>query len=85
MIWLGIIIGFCAGVVFITLLYTPLVDKVEMLKQKGIRDQELIDEAIKAIHAAEYQNLHLRKDLEVMQRFVPREIYAEFFDAPYRK
>jgi uncharacterized membrane-anchored protein YhcB (DUF1043 family) len=84
MVWLGIIIGFVTGVVVITLLYAPLVDKVEMLQQKLLREQQLIDDAIKTLTACEKQNEHLRQDLTVMQRMVPRELYAQFFDGPYR-
>jgi hypothetical protein len=84
MLWLGIIIGFSVGVVFITLLYTPLVDKVNALQDKLLREQQLIDDAIKTLTDCEKQNEHLRQDLTVMQRMVPRELYAQFFDGPYR-
>lgn len=80
MIWIGIITGFSVGVVFITLLYTPLVDKVKLLEQKLIRDKELIDEFVKTLHAYEKQNDLLRTDLELMQRIVPPEVYARFYD-----
>ena len=82
--WIGIIIGFAAGVIVITLCYTPLVDKVKTLEQKMIRDKDLIDEALKTLRAYENQNNYLRVDLEQMQRLVSPEAYAQFFDAPYR-
>jgi uncharacterized membrane-anchored protein YhcB (DUF1043 family) len=84
MIWLGIIIGFAVGVVFTTLLYTPLVDKVNMLEAKLLRDKKLIDEAIAAVAKYERDNARLISDLEVMQRMMPKELYAQFYDAPYR-
>ena len=84
MIWIGIVIGFCIGVVFITLCYTPLVDKVNALQAKLVSDQVLIDEAMKALRALETRNEHLRKDLELVQKWIPREVLAQFFDAPYR-
>jgi hypothetical protein len=82
-IWIGIIIGFTAGVVVATLCYTPLVDKVKMLEQMRICDTELIDDAIKTLRAYERQNAILRTDLDQMQRLLPPEAYARFFDAPY--
>ncbi len=84
MIWLGIIVGFTVGVVFITLCYMPLVDKMQMLEQKLLCDQQLIDDAIKALQVVENENRHLRTDLEVMHRMASREVYKQFFDAPYR-
>jgi hypothetical protein len=84
MIWLGIIIGFCVGVVVITLCYTPLVDKVNALQKKLIADQALIDDAITAVQNLEARNERLRKDLELVQKWIPREVLAQFFDAPYR-
>jgi hypothetical protein len=83
MFWLGIIIGLCAGVVIVTILYAPLLDMVKALEQMKIRDTELIDDAIKTLQAYEKQNALLRSDLEQLQRLVPPEIYARFFDAPY--
>jgi hypothetical protein len=82
-IWIGIIIGFTAGVVVATLCYTPLVDKVKSLEMSMLRNKELMDDAIKTMRAYENQNNHLRIDLEQMQRLMPPEIYARFFDAPY--
>jgi uncharacterized membrane-anchored protein YhcB (DUF1043 family) len=84
MIWLGIIIGFVTGVVFITLCYTPLVDKVQMLEQQLVHNQQLIDDAAKALVAFERENECLKSDIHVMQRMMPPEIYARLFDAPYR-
>lgn len=84
MLWLGIIIGFCVGVVFITLCYTPLVDKVNALQAKLLSDQVLIDDAVKTLRDLETRNAHLQKDLELVQRWIPREVLAQFFDAPYR-
>jgi hypothetical protein len=84
MIWLGIIIGFCVGVVFITLCYVPLVDKVNALQKKLMADQALIDDAITAVQNLEARNERLRKDLELVQKWIPREVLAQFFDAPYR-
>jgi hypothetical protein len=84
MIWLGIIIGFCVGVVCITLLYMPLVDKVNALQDKLVSDQLLIDDAVKMLRDLEERNEHLRKDLELVQKWIPREVLAQFFDAPYR-
>ena len=74
----------CVGVVFITLLYTPLVDKVNALQEKLVSDQALIDDAVKTLRDLETRNEHLRKDLELVQRWIPREVLAQFFDAPYR-
>ena len=84
MIWLGIIIGFCVGVTLVTLLYAPLVDKVHALEKKLMIDQELIDDAIVAIKKCQAQNHHLLFDLEQMERLLPPEVYATFFDAPYK-
>jgi hypothetical protein len=84
MIWLGIIIGFCVGVVFITLCYIPLVDKVNALQDKLVSDQVLIDDAVNTLRALEERNEHLQKDLELVQKWIPREVLAQFFDAPYR-
>ena len=84
MIWLGIIIGFCAGVVFATLCYTPLVDKVKLLEERMLRDKQLIDDAVTAVQKLERDNARLLSDLEVMQRMMPKELYAQFYDAPYR-
>jgi hypothetical protein len=84
MIWLGLIIGFCIGVVFITLCYVPLVDKVNALQAKLVSDQVLIDDAVNTLRALEERNEHLRKDLELVQKWIPREVLAQFFDAPYR-
>jgi flagellar motor component MotA len=84
MIWYGIIIGFCAGIVLATLCYTPLVDKVKLLEERMVRDKQLIDEAVSAVQKYERDNAHLVSDLEVMQRMMPKELYAQFYDAPYR-
>jgi hypothetical protein len=83
-IWIGIIIGFAVGVVFITLCYIPLVDKVNALQEKLVRDQQLVDDAVTTLRALEERNEHLRKDLELVQKWIPREVLAQFFDAPYR-
>ena len=64
--------------------YTPLVDKVNALQAKLVSDQVLIDDAVKTLRTLETRNEHLRKDLELMQRWIPREVLAQFFDAPYR-
>ena len=80
MTWIGIIIGFAVGVVFITLCYTPLVDKVKALEQRMLRDKELIDEFIKTLRCYETQNDALRSDLDVMQRMVPPEVYARWYN-----
>jgi hypothetical protein len=83
MLWIGLILGFVAGIVVTTFAYTSLVDKVKRLEQMKIRDTELIDEAIKTLQAYEKQNAILRADLEQTQRMIPPEVYAHFFDAPY--
>jgi len=100
MIWIGIIIGFATGVVFITLCYTPLVDKVKALasfderikgkrsrvralEQRMLRDKELIDEFVKTLRCYETQNDALRSDLDMMQKLMPPEVYARYFDAPF--
>jgi hypothetical protein len=83
-IWIGIIIGFVTGVVVVTLCYTPLVDKVKTLEQIGKRNQELIDDAIKALRCFERENECLKSDLKQMMRLLPPEAYARFFDAPYK-
>jgi uncharacterized membrane-anchored protein YhcB (DUF1043 family) len=83
MIWIGIIIGICAGMVLATLCYTPLVDKVKALEQRMLRDKELIDEFVKTLRAYEKQNDMLRSDLDLMQRLMPPEVYARYFDAPF--
>jgi hypothetical protein len=84
MIWLGIIVGFVTGVVFITLCYMPLVDKVNALEAKLRCEQQLIDEAAKVLAAIERENECLKSDLHVMQRMMPPELYARLFDSPYR-
>jgi hypothetical protein len=73
-IWIGIIVGFVTGVVFITLCYTPLVEKVKLLEQKLLRDQELIDEALKTLRCYERQNNILRDDLEQVHRLRSMEL-----------
>jgi hypothetical protein len=83
-IWLGIIIGFVTGVVFITLCYIPMVDKVDELKHKLIRYQELMDQANKTLSRFECENECLKSDVRVLQRMVPPELYARLFDSPYR-
>jgi len=84
MIWLGIIIGFCAGVVFVTLCYTPLVEKVKVLEQSERRYRKLCDEALAAVQQYERDNAWLASDLKQMERLVSPEDYARFFDAPYK-
>lgn len=83
MIWIGIIVGFATGVVFITLCYTPLVDKVKLLEAKLNRDRDLVNEAIKAMRQFERENECLKADLKVLRGMVTPEIYAKFFDAPF--
>jgi len=83
MIWIGIIIGICAGMVLATLMYTPLVDKVKALEQRMLRDKELIDEFVKTLRCYETQNDALRQDLDMMQKLMPPEVYARYFDAPF--
>jgi ABC-type antimicrobial peptide transport system permease subunit len=83
MIWIGIIIGICAGMVLTTLLYTPLVDKVKALELRMMRDKELIDEFVKTLRCYETQNDALRSDLDMMQKLMPPEVYARYFDAPF--
>ena len=56
MLWCGIIIGFCAGVVFATLCYTPLVEKVKLLEERMLRDKKLIDDAITSVQKYERDN-----------------------------
>ena len=85
MIWYGIIIGFAAGVIVVTLLYTPLVDKVKMFEQRMIRDKELIDDAIKALRRFEHENANLKDDLRHLYELVPREVYAQLYDDIPRK
>jgi hypothetical protein len=84
MFWLGIIIGFAAGVVVVTLCYTPLVEKVKVLEQSERRYRKLMDEAIATLKRYERDNAWLASDLEQMERLLPSEAYARFFDAPYK-
>jgi hypothetical protein len=84
MIWLGIIIGFSAGVVLVTLCYTPLVDKVKELEQSERRYRKLLDEALASVQRYERDNAWLASDLKQMGRLISPEAYARFFDAPYK-
>jgi hypothetical protein len=84
MIWLGIIIGFAAGVVVVTLCYTPLVEKVKVLEQSERRYRKLMDEALETLQQYERDNAWLASDLKQMERLVSPEDYARFFDAPYK-
>ena len=85
MIWLGIIVGFAAGVVFVTLLYTPLVDKVKLLEEKERHYRKTVDDAIATVQKYERDNAWLASDLKQMERLISPEAYAQFFDAPYEK
>jgi hypothetical protein len=85
MIWLGIIIGFCAGVVVVTLCYTPLVEKVKVLEEREESYRKRTLEALAAVQMYERDNAWLASDLKQMERLVSPEAYARFFDAPYRR
>jgi predicted RNase H-related nuclease YkuK (DUF458 family) len=59
-------------------------DRAHDLEQQAIRDKALIDDSIKTLQAYETQNQFLRADLKQLQAMIPPEIYARFFDAPYK-
>jgi hypothetical protein len=83
-IWIGIIIGFAAGVIVLTLCYTPLVEKVKLLEEHERQYRKLLDEALATLQQYERDNVWLASDLKQMERLISPEAYARFFDAPYK-
>jgi hypothetical protein len=84
MFWYGLIIGFTIGVCLVTLAYGPLVVRVEKAEAIMRHHRKLVAELKAQLDQSEIKYRELHSDFQVLQAIAPKDIYAKFFEAPYK-